>query len=162
MVDEVTISSIYVLTSSQSPRAARTSPLHIPLSHSSVSPSHTLPVKRTCWILPGTSSFLNLKGRSCERMGMCRSPMTRTSTVRAEWGDRRVEVVALMEHIIRIVNEHNAVQLPRSPIVPLDRQVAYFSSSRVVTSLLSAIDGEWCAVQDVIHPFHGVVVAPST
>lgn len=76
---------VYVLqnwssTSSQSPFTARTSPLLILLNHSSVSPSQMLPVRRICWILPGISNFLNLAGRSWARMGMCKSPISKTRT----------------------------------------------------------------------------------
>lgn len=60
-----------------------------------VSRLQALPDSKTCPILPGTSSFLNLAGRSAARCGMCKSPITRTRRYAGmervwenRWGDR--------------------------------------------------------------------------
>lgn len=42
---------------------------------------HRLPVQRTWWILPGTSSALKRAGRAAALCGTWRSPMQRTSTI---------------------------------------------------------------------------------
>jgi hypothetical protein len=48
-----------------------------------VSRSVMLPVQIVCWILPGTSSFLNFAGTDGARDGMCRSPIMRMRTILA-------------------------------------------------------------------------------
>ena len=44
----------------------------------------TLPVHNICWILPGTSSFLNLLGREAHRCGICKSPNTSTNIMEVD------------------------------------------------------------------------------
>ncbi len=47
-----------------------------------------------CWILPGTSNFLNLFGKLLARCGMCRSPTTNTNYNRMMTGYRyKVDVL---------------------------------------------------------------------
>lgn len=73
-------------TSSKSPLTPLTSGA-IERRYSQVSRSQTFPVQTIWPILPGTSSFLNLTGRSWVRRGIWRSPMVKSSTefFKAEW-----------------------------------------------------------------------------